>query len=106
MTSPLTTQAHLTYAAMKDSPLQPTDDGRVRFSAWLGVRPASTLAPLYEYRLAHVEANLKYWNDEYARHGDPIAEAAWRAAQKTVGDVWQKLNMLKQPGAVTPNASR
>jgi hypothetical protein len=71
-----------------------------RSSSGLGVRPASTLVPLYEARLAHAEANLKYWNDEYARHGDPIAEASWRAAQKTVGDVWQKLNMLKQPGAV------
>ena len=69
-------------------------------SALLGVRPASTLVPLYESRLNHAEANLKYWNDEYARHRDPIAESSWRAAQKTVGDVWQKLHMLKQPGAV------
>ena len=76
------------------------DGAAVGCSAWLGVKPDSTLVPLYESRLAHAEANLQYWNDEYARHGDPIAESSWRAAQNTVGDVWQKLNMLKQHGTV------
>ena len=83
-----------------DSDNQTQDGKAVSSGAWLGVIPAPTLVPLYEARLAHAEANLKYWSDEYARHGDPIAEASWRAAHKTVGAVWQKLNMLKQPSAV------
>jgi len=72
----------------------------VHSSDWLGVRSTSTLVPLYEARLIHAEANLKYWAAEYNQHGDPIAKDSYHAAKKTIGDVWQKLNMLKQPGAV------
>jgi hypothetical protein len=79
----------------KDTPLQP-ESGAQR----IDFRPASTLVPLYESRLSIAEANLNYWNDQYACHRDPIAKAAWHSATKTVGDIVQKLIALKQPGTV------
>lgn len=66
----------------------------------LGVRPARELVPLYESRLRVAEMQHSFWRDEFAKHGDPISESAWRSTAKTVSDVWSKLHMLKQPGAV------
>lgn len=75
------------------------DDKQQTWEDFFKIRnaPVSTLVSLYEARLAHAESNLKYWTNEYASHGDVVSEAAWRAAEKTVGDVWNILDRIKTP---------
>lgn len=60
----------------------------------------------YQARLNHAHAALRFWNAEYCRLPDAIAEEGLREARKSVGVITSFLYDLQRPGTdVLPTAA-